>query len=345
MKNILFKSIAVVSGISIGLLYSCSGKPQPKENDSAINVRIETINESDEVNRLEYVGIIEEKSSVSLGFSTLGTIEKIYVSEGEYLRKGQLLAKLDPSSAQSMMDAAEATLKQAQDAYDRLKSIHDKGSLPEIQMVDIETKLHQAQSSWDLAEKNLQNCSLYAPADGVVGKKMAEAGEYSIPGKAILTILDISSVKAKFSVPENEISEIPSDCKSEITVTALGNKKFEGKKIDKSVIANSISHTYPAYAILYNTGKELLPGMVCRVELTPDNKSQGIVVPIGIIQTTTDGQKFVWSEKDGIAKRTFVTTGAAKGNGVEILTGLTEGDRIVTHGYQKISEDDKITGK
>jgi RND family efflux transporter MFP subunit len=345
MKNIFLKSIVVVSGILIALLYSCSGKPQPKENDSVINVKIETIHESDAVNKLEYVGIIEEKSSVALGFSTLGTIEKISVSEGEYIRKGELLAKLDQTSARSMLNAAEATLKQAQDAYYRLKSIHDKGSLPEIQMVDIETKLHQAQSSWDLAEKNLKNCSLNAPADGVVGKKMAEAGEYSVPGKAILTVLDISSVKVRFSVPENEISEIPSDCKSEITVTALGNKKFEGKKIEKSVMANSISHTYPAHVILYNPGKELLPGMVCRVELTPRNKSQGIVVPIGIIQTTTDGQKFVWSDKDGTAKRTFVTTGAAKGNGVEILTGLSAGDRIVTQGYQKISEDDKITGK
>jgi membrane fusion protein (multidrug efflux system) len=128
-------------------------------------------------------------------------------------------------------------------------------------------------------------------------------------------------------------------------VTALGNKKFEGKKVEKSVMANSISHTYPAHVILYNPGKELLPGMVCSVELTPGNKSQGIVVPIGIIQTTTDGKKFVWSDKDGIAKRTFVTTGAAKGNGVEILTGLSAGDRIVTQGYQRISEDDKITVK
>jgi multidrug efflux pump subunit AcrA (membrane-fusion protein) len=97
--------------------------------------------------------------------------------------------------------------------------------------------------------------------------------------------------------------------------------------------------------MLSNPDKELLPGMVCRVELTPDNTSQGIVVPIGIIQITIDGQKFVWMDKSGIARRTFVTTGAARGNGVEILSGLSEGDRIVTQGYQKISEDDKITGK
>jgi len=345
MKKIFVKSTGAAIVITIAVFYGCTDTKQPLKNDQSVNVKIETIKESGAVNKLDYVGIIEEKSSTALGFSTLGTIEKIYVSEGEYIHSGQLLARLDKSSAQSMLEAAEASLKQAQDAYDRLKSIHDKGSLPEIQMVDIETKLQQAQSSYNIAKKNLDNCSLYAPASGVVGKRMAEAGEYSIIGKAILTILDISSVKVRFSVPENEISVIPSDCISKIIVSALGNKEFNGKKLVKSVLANEISHTYPVHVILSNPQKELLPGMVCKVELTPDIKSQGIVVPIGIIQTTTDGQKFVWCDRNGAAKRTFVTTGSAKGNGVEITGGLAVGDKIVTQGYQKISEDDKISLK
>ena len=345
MKNIFLKSTAVVSFASIAILYGCSGKSQAKGTDPAIVVKIETVHESEVINILEYVGIIEEKTSVALGFPVMGTIERINVSEGELIHKGQLLAELNQVSARSMLDAAKATLQQAKDAYDRLKPVFDKGSLPEIQMVDIETKLRQAQSSYDLAEQNLKNCLLYAPADGVVGKKMAEAGEYTIPGTAVLTILDISSVKAGFSVPENEISGITSDCKSEISVTALGNLKFEGRRIEKSVMANPISHTYPVHINLNNTGRELLPGMVCSVRLTPANRSKGIVVPIGIIQTTADNQKFVWCDRDGVAKRTIVTTGAARGNGVEILTGLKEGDRIVTGGYHKISEDDKITGR
>ncbi len=345
MKSIFVSSVRLISGITIALLYGCSGEPQQIGNESAINVETETVRESEEFSRLEYVGIVEERSSVALGFSTLGTIESISVSEGDKIRKGQLLARLDPSSAKSVLEAADAMLRQAQDGYDRLKSLYEKGSLPEIQMVDIETKLHQAQSSYDLAEKNLKDCSLYAPSDGVVGKKMAEAGEYTIPGKTILTVLDISTVKVNFSVPENEISKIPSDCESDITVAALGDRKFTGTTIEKGVIANPVSHTYPAHVKLNNPGKELLPGMVCNIDLIPGNGSKGIVVPIIIVQTTHDGKKFVWVDSNGIAKRSYVTTGAVKGNGVEILTGLSVGDKVVTGGYQKISEDDKIIGK
>jgi len=345
MKTIFVKSTGAALVLSFAVLSGCNNIPQPKSNDRSIKVRIETVEESNEADILSYVGTIEEKSSTALSFSTLGTIEKIFVSEGEYVSRGQLLASLNPASAQSMFDAAEAALNQARDAYERLSSVHDNGSLPEIQMVDIETKLQQAQSSYNIARKNLENCSLYAPSSGVVGNKMAEAGEYSVVGKAILIILDISSVKARFSVPENEISVIASDCRSSIAVSALGGKKFGGKKIEKSVAANPISHSYPAYIILPNPQKELLPGMVCTVELSPDIKPAGIVIPIGIIQTISDGQKFVWCDEGGIAKRIYVTTGSAKNNGVEITSGLSAGDRIVTEGYQKISEGDKIIGQ
>lgn len=313
---------------------------------AAINVRIQTVEGSKTAGILSYVGTIEEKSSTALSFATLGMIEKFFISEGDYVSVGQLLARLDDESARSMLVAAEATLKQAQDGYDRLKLVHDAGSLPEIQMIDIETKLQQAQSSYAIAKNNLKNCSLYAPVSGVIGKKMAEAGEYAVVGKAVLTILDISSVKVRFSVPENEISAIPSGSRSSITVSAVGNKRFEGQKIEKSVSANPISHTYPAHILLPNPQKELLPGMVCSVELYPDSAvKEAIVIPIGIIQTMADGQKFVWCDRGGVAKRVVVTTGTARGNGVEITGGLSVGDRIVTEGYQKISEDDKITGQ
>jgi len=345
MKHIVVQSIGVAFALSLAALSGCNSKAQPKGNDLPIHVKIETVAASDATGRLNYIGTIEEKSSTALSFSSMGTIEKIYVSEGDYVSRGQLLAKLDPASAQSMLDAAGATLKQAQDGYERLKSVHDKGSLTEIQMVDIETKLQQAKSTFNIAKKNLENCSLRAPASGVVGKKMAETGEYAIVGKALLTLLDISSVKVMFSVPESEISAIPADCQSAITVAALGNKKYEGKKIEKSVMANAISHTYPVRINLLNAQKELLPGMVCKVELAPADSVTGIVIPIGIIQNTSDGQKFVWTDQGGTAKRTLVITGVAKGNGVEIVSGLSAGDRIITEGYQKISDGDKISGK
>jgi len=342
MNNFILKNIGVVSVLSPLLFHSCNHNTSPEDRDNSVKVRIEVVSESDVINLLNYVGTIGEKSSTALSFSTIGTIETILVSEGDYVSRGQLLARLDPVSAQSMLNAAEASLKQAKDAYNRLKSVYDKGSLPEIQMVDIETRLHQAESAYGIAKNNLDNCSLFAPSAGVIGKKYAEAGENVIIGKTVLTIMDVSSVKIKFSVPESEISTLPSDCRSKITVASLGDKQFYGTGIEKSVSANMITHTYPVTITLPNPKRELLPGMACKVEINPGNVLRGIIVPVGLIQNMYDGRKFIWSDKDGRAKRIIITTGSARGNGILVTSGLSAGDRIITEGFSKVSEDDKI---
>jgi RND family efflux transporter MFP subunit len=345
MKNIFYRSTATALVLSIAVLYGCTHEPQPKDDDSAVNVKIEPVTGSDDAGTFDYTGSIEENSSTALSFPTLGTIEKIHVSEGDVVSAGQLLARLDPTSAQGILDAAEAALKQAQDGYNRIKSIYDKGSLPEVQMVDIETKLQQAQSSFSIAKKNLQNCTLYSPVSGVIGKKMAETGESAIVGKTVLTVLDISSVKAAISVPENEISLIPADGKSEITVEALGDKVFYGTAIEKSVSATMVSHTYPAHITIANPKQEMLPGMVCKVRIRTGSASREITIPINVVQTMSGGQKFVWADNRGTAKRIGITTGMAKGNRVVVTSGLSAGDQIITEGYQKVSEGGKINVK
>jgi membrane fusion protein, multidrug efflux system len=326
-------------------MFGCASDPLGQKHERLFKTKIETISESDILSKLEYVGMAEGNSSVALSFNSIGIIEKINVEEGQRVSKGQLLAKLDPTSAQNIFNAAESSLKQAKDAYTRLKSIYDNGSLPEIQMVDIEAKLQQAQSACNIAKKSLDDCSLYSPINGVVGKKLAEAGENAVIGKPVLTLVDISSVKVKFSVPENEIPAIPANSPSTVTVSALGGKKFYGSGIEKGVLANAVSHTYPTRVSLPNPDHDLLPGMVCKVEVSLSNTVQSIVVPIGVVQASSDGRKFVWGEQEGKAKRLYVETGEARGNGVEIKSGLAPGNRIVTEGYQKISEGDKITGK
>jgi membrane fusion protein, multidrug efflux system len=343
-QRLAILSPVVIYLFTVLLLGCTSNKVQFQEN-STVKVKTETVTGSNVMNNLNYIGVVEDESTISLSFSAIGTIEKIFVSEGERVRKGQLIAKLNTTSAQNMYDAAESALKQAQDGFIRLKSIHDNGSLPEIQMVEIETKLQQAKASCNIAKKNLDDCVLYAPVNGIIGKKMAEAGENTIPGKSIVTIIDINTVKVKFSVPEKEINLIPANCISTITVSALGDKAFTGKGVEKNVSANVVSHSYPVHIKLANPEKNLLPGMVCQVNMNLNDKSMSISIPINIVQTKVDGSKFIWLAKDNIAKRTIITTGEAKGNDVEITSGLSAGDRIVTEGYQKISEGDKLTEK
>ncbi len=130
-----------------------------------------------------YVGQVEANSASSVSFPTAGTIKRIYVDEGQRVNKGQLLVEIDPMILQKALQSAEALFSQAQDAYERMKFLHDNNSLPEIQWVETQSRLSQAQSAYDIARKNLADSRLLAPISGVIGRKFAQTGETVMPAQ------------------------------------------------------------------------------------------------------------------------------------------------------------------
>lgn len=102
----------------------------------------------------------------------MGTVKKIYVDLGERVTQGKLIAEIDPTSIRSSYDAAKSTLEQAEDAYKRMKLLHDKGSIAEMKWIEVQSKLQQARSMEEVARKNLKDCKLYAPYSGVISEKI-----------------------------------------------------------------------------------------------------------------------------------------------------------------------------
>lgn len=325
----------------ITILTGCSDRkaatnPEPKK------VVTEVVASSENIMQRSYVGVIEEEAGASISFGIGGKIEQIHVREGEAVQKGKLLAQLNDASAKDLLDAASATLEQAKDGYVRLKQMYEGESLPEIKMVEINTKLQQAQSTYNIARKNHEDCMLVAPFDGVIGKKILSVGETAIPGQPVFTLLQINHVKAKFAVPETEISGLTASCRSQVQVAALNNRKYEGENLEKGIVANPVTRTYDTRVVLPNPDKELLPGMVCSVAVFTDNDVR-ITVPLTAVQRDADGLSFVWKvSENNTALRAPVTIGTPIGNRITIVHGLTVGERIITEGYQKISEGNKI---
>lgn len=235
-------------------------------------------------------------------------------------------------------------MAQANDALERYKMLHDAGSLPEVQWVDIQSKVAQAKSQLEVAKKNLADCRLVAPVSGIVGKRLVGAGETAMPSQAVVSILDISTVKVKVAIPEAEISGISANTSSTIKVEAV-NGTFSGGKIEKGVQADALTHTYEIRINVANGERKLLPGMVASVlfAATQSQHTGQLAVPVTAVQRKADGSLFVWTVSgDSIAHRTAVTTGETAGNRIIITDGISDGNRIVTEGYQKLSENTKV---
>ena len=325
-------------------LLLAAGCSSPKKNRTVDPLRVETIvaAPSADVGAAVYVGAIEEESSAALSFPVAGTVARTFADEGRRVGKGHLLAELDPTSARRTFEAAEAALNQAKDACARLKQLYDAESLPEIKWVEAQTRLRQAESAYGSARKNLDDCKLYAPFTGVIGKRQAAAGETVLPGVPAMTLLRIGMVKVRFPVPEQEIGRLGTDSRLRITVAALGDRAFPAGKIEKGAVANPATHTYDVRATLSNADGELLPGMVCRVEASPAGAAEEIALPVRAVQQAGDGSRFVWTVRGDSAVRTAVTTGRLVNNGIVLTGGVAAGDRIVVDGMQKIGEGSKV---
>lgn len=223
-----------------------------------------------------------------------------------------------------------------------MEQLHDAQSLPEIKWIEIRTRLRQAESACELARKNLDDCRLLAPFDGVVGKRPGEVGETVLPGVAVLTLLDAANPEVRFAVPEQEIARIGSESRIRFSVAALGDRTFEAGAPEKGIEADPVAHTYDVRAAVSNPDGELLPGMVCRVTVTAAEAASEIVLPVSAVRQSGDGQRFVWKVVGDSVVRTPVTVGRFVASGVTVASGVAAGDRIVTEGVQKIGAGSKV---
>ena len=334
------KSILMLAAVL--LVSSCSQKSEQKSK-TPTRVTTEVVSATTNTSGQTYVGIVEEREATAVSFTSMGTVKRVLVSEGQAVARGQLIAEMDDTQARNLLRGAEATMAQANDALERYGMLHEAGSLPEVQWVEIQSKVAQAKSQLEVAKKNLADCRLVAPVSGIIGRKYVGAGETAMPSQAVVSIFDISSVKVKVSIPETEISSISASTSSIIKVEATGSS-FEGGRIEKGVQADALTHTYDIRITVANHDRQLLPGMVASVQfVATQSQHAGQTVPVTAVQRRANGGLFVWTVgNDSTAHRTDVTIGETTGNRVTITNGLDNSQRIVTEGYQKLSEGTKV---
>lgn len=333
------------------LLIAC-GKSENNYQVEPLKVTTETVSASSATIGKHYVGKVEEETSTPVSFTGMGTVTRVYVQEGQYVRRGQLIAEMDPTQCENTRQAAKAALDQALDAQERMQVLHESQSISDIDWVNVQTKVRQAQSSLDMATKALKDCRLFAPCNGIVGKKEMENGMTALPSQPVCTILDISKVKVKVSIPEKEIADfnpLQGGNGKGVTISAeaLGGKTYHSKYFVRNVQGDVLTHTYDVRFTVLNPGLELLPGMVVNVntetdEAGLDGKNRTITLPVRSVQQSADDRQFVWIVKGGKASRQPVEVGQTQGDRIVILSGLTEGDIVIVEGYQKVSEGSEV---
>lgn len=342
------RKLGLLQGVSflfVALLLASCGKEEKAQTVGPVKVKEMVVGATGAHGEYGYSGTVEEESGSVLSFTMGGTLTQLRVKVGDRVQKGQLIATVDPTTVRNSYDMARTMKAQAEDAYKRMKQLHDKGSLPEIKWVEAQSQLDQAVSAEKIARKNLSDCNLYAPMSGVVSEKYMEVGQNAGPGVPVVKIVTTKVQNVVVAVPEGEVSKIALRQGADIIVPALQNRAYHGTVVEKGVIADPISRSYSVKIRLANTDAQLLPGMVAKVAVGSSDASSTVIIPANLLQLADDNTFFVWVDEGGQAVRRSVACGQYVANGVIITSGLQNGDKLICEGQQKVCTGTKVINK
>ena len=270
-----------------------------------------------------------------------GYLKTIRVDKGDQVRAGELVAEIEAPELQADLVRQRAEVTVADVSYRRIRDAHDKA--PDLVMPqtldDAKGKLDMAKAGLDRTETLLAYTKIRAPFSGIVAKRSVDPGAF-IPAAtsgsvaanaALLTLIDIRSVRIEIPVPEPEVPRVRVGLPVLVTADELSGTGFQGKITRFAYALDEASKTMLAEAEIPNPGAVLRPGMYVRARIDIDRKADALLVPVAAI-VPGRGQDWVFTVADGKAKRLTVKIGFRDNTNAEIVEGLASDQPVIVSG-------------
>lgn len=288
--------------------------------------------------RIRVLGVARGRRSVNITSSTSELITRVMFTDGQRVAAGTPLVQLQAREEDANIADNRAQVARAETMYERYKTLNERGFASAAMVEQYETELESARASLVASEARAGDRTIRAPFAGVLGLSTVTPGTLVNPGAVIATLDDIDVVRVDFPIPERYLAVLRAGTPITATIDAYGDEVFTGRIALIDTRVNEATRSVTARAEIPNPGTRIRPGMAVRVAVQQGLR-QGIAVPEAAVQYEGDGA-FVYrianGERGTTAQRVVVETGAVEGGFVEILSGLTNGDRVVGSGLNRI---------
>jgi membrane fusion protein (multidrug efflux system) len=288
------------------------------------------------------VGTLFSDESVIIRPEVAGKITEIRFNEGQAIRKGAVVLRMDDAIARATVDQALASLNLSKTEADRADELYRQGSGSARARDQARAKLLADEASVTLARAQLAKLELNAPFDGVLGLRRVSVGDVVQAGKDIVNLEAIETLKLDFRVPELYLPAVKVGQTLNVVVDAVPDRKFAGTVFAIDPLVDVNGRSINVRARVPNKDDALRPGLFARVNLTLTTRENSILVPEQAMVAVGVDQ-FVFKVVDGKVARVKVRTGERRAAKVEILDGLAPGDVIVTAGHLKIRDGAPVT--
>lgn len=306
-----------------------------------VNTVLLTLSPSTIRDRLNLPGEIEPWTRLDLLAKISGEVKEVMVTEGDKVREGQVLARIDEDDYRIALDSATATFELARTNLERLQSLFAKGLIPAAELDAVDTDMRTARAAMEEAALNLSRCTVTAPMTGVIRRLDLKKGLLLSVADPMAEILEIDRVKAVIGIPESDVAAVRKLDTVVFTVKALDGRRITGSRHFLSPAPETAARLYRLELAVDNGNGDILPGMFIRADIVKRVAHDAFVIPLYAVLVRND-ERYVFVEKDGTAHKRPVTLGIMEKWQVQVTDGLSAGDKLIIQGHRDVEPEQEV---
>ncbi|NVN16875.1 efflux RND transporter periplasmic adaptor subunit [Muricauda sp. HICW] len=301
---------------------------------------------------LELQGDVMTKQNVLIYPEMSGTLNRVYVKEGQKVSKGQLLATIDDGGLSSQLAQLKTQAELSKTTFERQKRLWEQNIGSEIQYLQAKTNYEAQQSAVKQMESQVGKSSIRAPFTGIIDDVIKDEGTVVSPGPGseVFRIVNLSNMYINVEVPESHLPNVTPGKDVKVYFPVLGDSVTTTVRQTGNFI-NPSNRSFTAEIPVPSLDGKVKPNLTARVMINDYTSDKAILIPQSVLSENADGEQYVYLvdadsiQNDPVAKKVVIKTGKTQGDYVEVLSGINEGDAIIDEGARSVKEGQKVNIK
>lgn len=286
-------------------------------------------------------GTTEAWQDVQVAADTAGRIEWIGPREGDIVKKGDLLIKIDVSALRAALDHAKAQYQLADDLYQRRRRLFERKIIAQEELDQSSTQRTLAATDLEQIKVKYNHGFPHSPINGIINHLYVDAGEFIDTGKPITDIINIERIKINVRVPELDIRFVLQGQKTPVKIDAFPDRTVSGTVDFVSFKADPATKTFLVRTVIENPFGDIRPGMIARVAFVRRVIPDALLAPLFAL-VDKGGERLLFIENDGVAQSRTVAIGVIEGDRVQITSGLKPGDHLIVKGQTEVEDGMRV---
>jgi membrane fusion protein (multidrug efflux system) len=312
------------------------GRPGGKAT-AALPVKTEVVVRGEVTSYVETHARLQAERWVEVVSRVQGLAANLLTEEGDRVKEGQLLLNLEKEELRLQLEQAKVALQQAQGTYDRTKALQDRQMVSQQEYENARNQLDNTQVTLREVQLRLDYADIRAPIDGVVMLRSVEQGDLVRTNQVVFAVADLEPLQARIRVPEKRMTQVQVDQEARIMVDPVPDRVFPARVRRISPGVDPASGTVKVTLDVPSEGV-LRPGMFATVRIITDSRTDALIIPKKALLLETD-EDDVFVAREGKAQRVRIELGYTDGDRVQVVSGLEEGDQVVTVGQEGLKDN------